>query len=107
MYEIKLVGLLINNNLLAGHSWISPTVFEIKGFEKWQITPPPLILGKYCPDCAVQGRLDSQLRQIFYLRIFFHRGSHKDKFRKMVSWFSLRQDVSETLLKKLGHRSIF
>ena len=25
----------------------------------------------------------------------------------MVSWFSLRQDASETLLKKWGHRSFF
>jgi len=40
------------------------------------------------------------------IRILFHQGSHKDKFRKVVSWFSLRQDASETLLKKWGHRSI-
>jgi len=31
----------------------------------------------------------------------------KDKFRKVVSSFSLRQDASETLLKKWGHPSIF
>jgi len=37
------------------------------------------------------------------LRVIFHQGSYNDKFRKVVSWFSLRQDVSETLLKKWGH----
>jgi len=44
-----------------------------------------------------------------YLRILFHHGSYKDKFRKKVSWFPLCQDVSdsETLLKKRGHRPIF
>jgi len=40
------------------------------------------------------------------LRILFHQGSYKDKFRKVVAWFSLRQDMSETHLKKWGHRSI-
>ena len=41
------------------------------------------------------------------LRILFLQGLCKYKFRKVVSWFSLRQDASETLLKKWGHRSIF
>jgi len=36
------------------------------------------------------------------LRVLFHQGPYKDKFRKKVSWFSLRQDVFETLLKKVG-----
>jgi len=43
----------------------------------------------------------------FLLRILFHQGSCKDKFRKVVSWFSLRQDASEMLLKQWGHRSFF
>ena len=41
------------------------------------------------------------------LRILSLQVSYKDKFRKVVSWFSLRQDVSETLLKSRVHRSIF
>ena len=41
------------------------------------------------------------------LRILFHQGSYKDKFRKVVSWFPLRQGASEMLLKNWGHRSIF
>jgi len=45
--------------------------------------------------------------QYEHLRILFHQGSCKDKFRKVFSWFSSCQDVSETLLKKWGHRSIF
>jgi len=45
-------------------------------------------------------------RYRYVLRILFHQGSYKDKRRKVVSWFSLRQDVSETLLKKWGHRYI-
>jgi len=49
MYGIKFVGLLIYNNLFARQILISVTVFEIQGFEKSQKTPPPLILGKYCP----------------------------------------------------------
>jgi len=32
-------------------------------------------------------------------RVLFHHGSYKDKFRKVVSWFSLRQDVSERFEK--------
>ena len=35
----------------------------------------------------------------FWLRILVHQGSYENKCRKVVSWFSLRQDVSETLLK--------
>ena len=56
MYKIKFGGLLIYNNLLAGQilTSLSRTVFEEQGFEKSQKTPPPLLLGKYCPDCAVQ-----------------------------------------------------
>jgi len=54
VYENKLVGLLINNNLLAGHTFVSPTVFRIQEFKKSQKTPPPLISRKYCPGCAVQ-----------------------------------------------------
>jgi len=42
-----------------------------------------------------------------YLRILVHQGSYKDECRKVVSWFSLRQDASEKLLKKWGHRYIF
>ena len=57
MYGVKFVGLSIYNNLLARQTLIYLTVFEIQGFEKSQKHPPPLILGKYCPDCAVQGRL--------------------------------------------------
>ena len=56
MYGVKFVGLLIYNNLLPRQILISVTVFEIQGFEKSQKNPP-LILGKYCPDCSVQGRL--------------------------------------------------
>ena len=41
------------------------------------------------------------------LRILFPQGSCKDKFRQVLSWFSLRQDASETLLKKWGRRSNF
>ena len=36
------------------------------------------------------------------LRILFHQGSYKDKFRRVVSWFCLRQDASETHFKKVG-----
>jgi len=50
--KIKLVDLLIENNLLAGRILISLTVFEILALEKSQKTPPPLIYGKYFPDCA-------------------------------------------------------
>jgi len=45
---------------------IYPTVFEIRGFEKSQKTPPPLIWENIGPHCAFQWRLDSQLRQIFW-----------------------------------------
>jgi len=41
------------------------------------------------------------------LRILSHQGAYKDKFRKVVSWFSLRQDASETLLKKVGSPNYF
>jgi len=41
------------------------------------------------------------------LRVLFLQGSYKDKFRKVVSWFSLRQGVSETLLKKSGVTNLF
>ena len=57
MYRTKFVGLDIYNNLRALHVLISRTVFEIQRFGKNVKTPPPLILGKYYPDCAVQGRL--------------------------------------------------
>jgi len=58
VYAIKFLGLLVYNNLLLGYILVSPTVFEKQGFEKSQKTPPT-------SDCAAQGRLDSQLRQIF------------------------------------------
>jgi len=54
MYQIKFVDLLIYNNLLAGRILISPTVFEIQGFEKSQKTPLTPNLGKYLPDCAIK-----------------------------------------------------
>ena len=34
------------------------------------------------------------------LKDVFHQGSWKDKLRKVVSWFSLRQDASETHSKR-------
>ena len=37
--------------------FISPAVFEIQGSGKPQKHPPTLILGKYCPNWVVQGRL--------------------------------------------------
>ena len=51
--------------------------------------------------------LSTRVEIHFALWILFHQGSYKDKSRKVVSWFFLRQNVSETLLKKWGHRYIF
>jgi len=45
--------------------FISLTVLEIQRFEISQNTPPPLILGKYCSDRSVQGRLESQVKRNF------------------------------------------
>jgi len=53
----KSVGLLIYNNLLPGHILITKRFWDTAGSKKTQTTPPPLILGKYYPDCAVQGKL--------------------------------------------------
>ena len=52
-HGIQCVRLLLYNNFLLRHILISPTVFEVQGSEKSQKTPPPQILWKYCPDCAV------------------------------------------------------
>jgi len=58
MKRIKFVGLLIYNNLLPGHILISITVSEIQGSKNLKKKhPSPLILGKYCPNCAVQHLL--------------------------------------------------
>jgi len=38
--------------------------------------------------------------------VLFHQGLCGDQFRKVVSWFSFRQDASETLLKRRNHRCI-
>jgi len=64
MCKIKFVGLSLYNNLFHRNILISPTVFEIHGVKKQKQTKkkrkehcPPLMLGKYYPDCAVQGRI--------------------------------------------------
>jgi len=45
---------------------ISPTVFEMQGFEisKKKTPPHPLVLGKHFP-CCPRETLDSQVRRIF------------------------------------------
>jgi len=51
-----MVGLNMHNNRLAELILISLTVFELQGFKNLKNTFA-LILGKCCPDCAVQERL--------------------------------------------------
>jgi len=65
----RFVGIKIYNNLGAGHILISPTVFGIQGFEKSQEKKIkiPVILGKYCPDCAVRGQKRSPSLAPLYL----------------------------------------
>ena len=66
MCETKFVDLLIFNNLLVGRILISPTVFEIQGFEKSQKTPLTPNVGEIFPRLCCQTRsLDSQLEKYF------------------------------------------
>jgi len=68
MYRIKFVGLLIYNNELAGHISLSPTIFEIPGFEKSKKKETTLKFGELLPQLCCPGEtLDSQLglRQMF------------------------------------------
>jgi len=65
--------------------YISRKVSEIHEFEiSEKKTPPPLILGTYCPDRSVQGTLNSQIKQTFGSAFTLRVVQERDK-----SWWIL------------------
>ena len=63
---------------------ISKSFWDTWVWNIWKKTPPPLILGTYCPDRAVQGTLNSQLKQTFCSAFTLRVVQERDK-----SWWIL------------------
>jgi len=57
MYKIKFVDLKFSITYFLGMFWYLEPFLRHSVQNKRKKTPPPLILGKYYPDCAVQWRL--------------------------------------------------
>jgi len=87
--------------------WNNPETAQIEDSVTLKAIISRLFFGALKLTKFIQRYFKTKFEGSNFFRILFHQGSCKDKFKKVVSWFSLRQDASETLLKKWGHRSIF